>query len=419
MRRLLVVLSLAVLETPLVLAFGGSWPWRRLARPTAAPVALQAPVVIESRDTLRRGETLAELFGRQGLMGVNLVALLERSGLDPRRLRAGMVVDFRRTKGEARPHEALVRDGPDWRLALRQVAPDAWTTERRAIAWHSEVLRFEGDIRSSLYDALDEAIPDSLLDRGGRIRLAWELADVYAWSLDFSRDIQPGDRFAVLLERLVSEEGEVRQGRIYAADLLASGKHLHAIRFDTDAGPRYHDEQGNSLRRAFLRAPVEFRRISSNFSRSRRHPVLGIWRRHAGTDYSAPSGTPVMAAGLGVVVRAGRAGGYGNLLEIRHRSGITTRYAHLRGFARGVRRGTRVSQGQVIGYVGSTGLATAAHLHYEFLINGAPRDSRRVNLGNGEPVSPGLKPYFLVERDRLLAALGSAGPRPPSVSADH
>jgi murein DD-endopeptidase MepM/ murein hydrolase activator NlpD len=124
-----------------------------------------------------------------------------------------------------------------------------------------------------------------------------------------------------------------------------------------------------------------------------------------------------MAAGEGVVKRAGRAGGYGNLVEIRHRSGITTRYAHLRGFGRGIRSGTRVSQGQVIGYVGATGLASGPHLHYEFLVNGTPRDSRRVELGNGEPVAGSLKPYFLVERDRLREALGTAAPT-GSVIAD-
>jgi len=408
MRRLSILLSLAVLATAVVLAFGGRWPWQRLERRVESPVAIQLPAIIESRDTLRRGETLSELFGRQGLLGSHLVGMLEKAGLDPRRLRAGMVVNFRRTEGDSVPHEALVRTGVDSRLAIRRVSHDTWAAEQRPIAWRTEVLRFDGEIQTSLYDALDEAIPDSALDRGSRTQLAWQLADVYAWSIDFSRDIQPGDRFAVLLERLISEEGEVRQGRIYAAELLASGKHLSAFRFDTDQGARYYDESGNSLRKAFLRAPVEFRRISSNFSRSRYHPVLGVWRKHSGTDYSAASGTPVMAAGEGVVQRAGRAGGYGNLVEIRHRSGITTRYAHLRAFGRGIRAGTRVSQGRVIGYVGATGLASGPHLHYEFLVNGSPRDSRRIALGSGEPVVPALKPYFLVERDRLRAALGTA-----------
>jgi murein DD-endopeptidase MepM/ murein hydrolase activator NlpD len=190
-----------------------------------------------------------------------------------------------------------------------------------------------------------------------------------------------------------------------------SGRSLTAFRFDSAGRPAYFDSAGNSLRRAFLRAPVQFRRISSSFARSRYHPVLGISRRHEGTDYAANPGTPVMAAGDGVVTRAEWAGGYGKLVEVRHRSGIVTRYGHLRAFARGIRPGTRVSQGQVIGFVGSTGLATGPHLHYEFRVNGVARDARRISLGNGAPISPALRPAFERERERLSA--NGYGARPP------
>lgn len=425
MRRLSLPLALAVIVAALVFAFEGRWPWRRLETrtvPAVQAVAVEPAAVVETRDTLRRGETLGDLFGRQGLLRFDLVGLFERAGLDPRRLRAGLVVSFRRNPGDSLPSEAWVRAGPDLRLAVRRVSNDAWEAERRPIAWRSEVARVEGSITTSLYDAFDSAIPDSLLARGDRVRLAWELAEVYAWSVDFSRDIQPGDRFALLVERRISDEGEVRPGKLYAATLFNAGKQLNALRFETPDGVRYYDEDGNSLRRAFLRAPVEFRRISSNFSRRRYHPVLGVYRRHAGTDYSAPSGTPVMAAGDGVVVRAGFAGGYGRLVEIRHRNGIRTRYAHLRAFGRGIRAGARVTQSQVIGYVGASGLVTAAHLHYEFLVNGVPRDSRRIGLatlGNGEPIPGELRAVFIAERDRLFDALGTM-PRPQlaSVSAD-
>ena len=145
---------------------------------------------------------------------------------------------------------------------------------------------------------------------------------------------------------------------------------------------------------------MEFRRISSRFNRARMHPVLGYARRHEGTDYAADPGTPVMTAGDGTVESAGWSGGYGNLIVVRHRNGITTRYGHLRGFAAGVRSGARVSQGQVIGYVGSTGLSTGPHLHYEFRVNGAARDPSRIDLGNGEPIAPSLKRAF--DADRLL-----------------
>jgi murein DD-endopeptidase MepM/ murein hydrolase activator NlpD len=194
---------------------------------------------------------------------------------------------------------------------------------------------------------------------------------------------------------------------VLASDLTISGKSLTAFRFtpSTARSALYFDMDGGSLRRAFLRAPVEFRRISSNFAGARLHPVLGRVRRHQGTDYAARPGTPVMAAGDGVVLRAGWVGGYGNLIELRHINGITTRYGHLRGFARKVRRGARVEQGQVIGYVGATGLASGPHLHYEFRINGVAKDSRRVKIGGGAPVPKADRAAFEQVRDRLLASL--------------
>ncbi len=410
MRRLRFYLALAVVLAAVVLALSGRWPWRRLE--VTAPVALSGPVQVpihETSDTLRGGETLGDLFERQGLAAMELVRLFEDAGLDPRRLRAGLVIQFARPAGEDTPSQVSLRSGPTERLAVKRVA-NAWSAERHAVVWRTEVVRFEGPIGRSLYDALDESIPDDVLDPDNRVRLAWDLADVYAWSIDFNRDIQPGDRFAVLMEREISDEGEVRSGGILGADLLVSGKHLNAFRFEgQDGSTRYYDVDGNSLRRAFLRVPVEFRRISSSFSRSRFHPVLGIWRKHEGTDYAAASGTPVMAAGDGSVLRVGRAGGYGNLIEIRHRNGITTRYGHLRAFARGIHAGSRVEQGDIVGYVGATGLASGAHLHYEFRVNGVARDSRRVDLGGGEPLPAAFLPLFQRARDTLASALGEAG----------
>jgi murein DD-endopeptidase MepM/ murein hydrolase activator NlpD len=259
-------------------------------------------------------------------------------------------------------------------------------------------------------DALDEQVPDSSLGAGERVRLAWDLADTYMWQVDFTRDIREGDAYQVLIERLVSEEGEVRFGRILAADLRIAGKALPAFRFRNSRGAEsFYDQEGNSLTRAFLRAPLQFRRISSSFSRSRFHPVLNRYRSHQGTDYSATPGTPVMAAGNGKVLRAGRAGGYGNLIELSHANGVTTRYGHLRGFAGGIRTGVRVSQGQVIGYVGSTGLATGPHLHYEFRVNGVARDSRRVDIGEGEPVPAADRPAFERDREALAGQLYRQG----------
>jgi murein DD-endopeptidase MepM/ murein hydrolase activator NlpD len=390
-----------------VFALRGEWPWPRI--PEARPIVV-TQAFRRTSDTLRWGETLGDLFARQGLGALDLGRLAREVGLDLRRLRAGLVFHFRRSLDEVAPSEVVVRTGPGERLRLLRRA-DVWQFAREAVGWETEVIRLEGRITSSLYAALDQHVSDELLDGEQRVRLAWDLADVYAWSVDFSRETQPGDRFVVLIERRRSEEGEVRYGRVLAAALEGSGKPLLAFRFDAEGPDRFYDERGASLRRAFLRAPLSFRRISSNFSRSRFHPILRIQRRHAGTDYAAAPGTPVMAAGDGTVIQAGRSGGYGVLVEVRHPKGISTRYAHLRGLARGITPGRRVSQGEVIGYVGSTGLATAAHLHYEFLINGVPRDFRRVRLDGGTPVPSTLRATFEAERDRL-AGLLAVGPLP-------
>lgn len=371
----------------------------------AQAIASIAPLRVSRLDTLRSGETLSDLLVRQGLIPGNLISIFQRAGLDPRRLRAGLVLKFGRPAADTIPNEIRVRVSPTMRLALWR-DDSSWVAEPEQVQWRKEVMRFDGPIDNSLYEALDQQVAESVLDYENRVKLAWDLADVYAWSVDFNRDIQDGDRFTVLVERETSDEGEIRLGHILAADLLSSGKHLQAYRFDVPGeGSRYFDNNGNSLRRSFLRAPVEFRRIASGFSRSRFHPILGIWRRHQGTDYSAARGTPVEAAGDGIVTQAGWSGGYGNLVEVRHRNGITTRYGHLSGFASGVRVGERVTQGETIGFVGSTGLATGPHLHYEFRINGVARDSRRMDLGPGDPLPASLRPAFQSAQSRLIEQL--------------
>ena len=356
-------------------------------------------------DTLKRGETIGDLFARQGLNSLD-VGRLKDLGLDARRLRAGLVFNFRRATGSEEPSRVEVRTGPEERVRLeREEADTGWDLERETILWTHETVRVAGFIGSSLYAALDSAVPDEILEAGERMKLAWDLADVYAWSVDFTRDLQAGDRFAAVIERRVSPEGEIRYGRVLAASLELSGKTQTAFRFAQDGREGFYDAGGVSLRRAFLAAPVEFRRISSRFSRARFHPILRTYRMHAGIDYAAAAGTPVMAAGDGTVATAGWSGGYGLMVEIRHRSGVTTRYAHLRALGQGVSRGARISQGETIGYVGSTGLATAAHLHYEFRVNGAPQDPRRVRIEEGPPIAPAFRPAFEEQRDGYVRLL--------------
>lgn len=407
--RFRVVVSLLILGAALVFTARGQWPWRRLEAP---PVGLMAEAFTEQIDTLRSGETLSELFARQGVDELSSPGMTSRLGLDPRRVPAGLVFSFRKGPTDSAPSRVLVRIGPEQRLELKREEA-GWLAERQEILWTTQVERIDGPIDNSLYEALDAQVADQTLDGGERARLAWDLADVFAWQVDFSRDIRPGDHFTVAFERLVSEEGDVRLGRILAATLLIDGRNITGYRFEGANGrAAWYDAEGNSLHRAFLRAPVQFRRISSSFSRSRFHPILGYARRHEGTDYAAAPGTPVMAAGDGTVLHAGWSGGYGNLIEIRHRNGITTRYGHLRGFASGIHSGTVVTQGEVIGYVGSTGLASGPHLHYEFRVNGVARDTRSVSLGGGEPLPKASRVSFDAERSRLNAVLESPAEPP-------
>jgi murein DD-endopeptidase MepM/ murein hydrolase activator NlpD len=401
-RFLKVVLPILVLAAAATFALRGSWPWHRLQ--VAAPIVV-SHAFTESQDTLHQGETLSDLFARNGLGDSAITALTDSVHLDPRRLRPGVVFLFRQDMADSAPSRVEFRSSAENRISLGRTG-ESWNAESQPIAWRSETVRLEGGIDASLYDALDEQVSDQVLAQGERVRLAWDLADTYMWEVDFTRDIRPGDHFQVLMERLVSEDGEVRFGRILAAELKISGKDLAAFRFkDAEGQESFYDAAGNSLKRSFLRAPLQFRRISSGFTRSRYHPILNRFRAHQGTDYAAASGTPVMAAGNGTVVQAGRSGGYGNLIELRHANGITTRYGHLRGFASGIRVGARVSQGQVIGYVGSTGLATGPHLHYEFRVNGVAKDARRIDLGNGEPIRNADKPAFEQVRVALSALL--------------
>ncbi|HSB56113.1 MAG TPA: peptidoglycan DD-metalloendopeptidase family protein [Gemmatimonadales bacterium] len=393
--------SAAVLTGAGFFSLRGSWPWK--VEPVR-PVTVQE-LFSQTQDTLRRGETLSQLFIRNGFNGFQMSPSATAGIFEPRRLRPGLVFSFLRRTTDTIPTKVVVRLGPEQRVALHLVN-DGWWPEAEPVMWRAEPVTLSGRITTSLYDALDEEVSDSLLSLPDRIRLAWDLADIFAWQVDFSRDIRPGDHFRVLAERLISEEGEVRYGRVLAGDLAIGGASYDAYRFPgLDGTSSFYDGQGRSLRRAFLLAPVSFRRISSGFNRARLHPILGIVRKHEGMDFAADPGTPVMAAGDGVVTRDEWTGGYGNLVEIRHANGIVTRYGHLRDYAEGLSVGKHVSQGDVIGHVGSTGLATGPHLHYEFRVNGVSVDPHSADLGTGDPVPADRLRDFERERARLDAQL--------------
>jgi murein DD-endopeptidase MepM/ murein hydrolase activator NlpD len=372
-----------------------------------------APIVVtqaydEFADTLHRRETLSNVLARAGITGGDYASLLAATrALNPRRLRVGQAFVFRRVRQQPIPDRVMVRDSAARRIWLER-GDSGWVERVERIPWTSSRVRVAGVITSSLYEALDRSVGTDVLPSGERLALAWAIAEVYDWEVDFTRDIRPGDQFAVLIERLESPEGELRLGRVLAGRVEAAGQAYYAFAFEADSGRArsraFYDERGRSLRRAFLRTPVSFRRISSRFG-GRLHPVLKSWRNHHGIDYAANAGSPVRATADGLVTRAGRDGGYGNLVELRHVNGIRTRYGHLSGFAKGVRVGARVAQGETIGFVGSTGLSTGPHLHYEFLVNGRATNPQRRDMGTGQAVPAAVRGRFARARADLQAEL--------------
>jgi murein DD-endopeptidase MepM/ murein hydrolase activator NlpD len=237
-----------------------------------------------------------------------------------------------------------------------------------------------------------------------------ELANVFAYDIDFAQDIQPNDYFKVLFEEYFVNGVKVGNGPIVAAEFVNNGKQFQAIRYTDSTGQAsYYSPSGQSLRKAFIRTPVQFTRISSHFNLQRRHPILHKIRAHKGVDYAAPIGTPVKAAGQGKVVFVGQKSGYGNTIILQHGPKYSTLYAHLSKFAKSLRPGNTIRQGQIIGFVGKTGLASGPHLHYEFRINGVHHNPLTVALPQSEGVTAGEKSKFLAYANDLKRMMNYHG----------
>lgn len=356
----------------------------RLPAPTPGrPGELFVPSRWFQQDTLAPGETLTELLMRRGLTNPEAFDIIAASGLDPRRVPTGLTVEVSGDTAGTQVQEVRLFVGLDRVLRVTRV-DSQWVSHDTRIPWTTDTLLVRGVITSSLYEAVELGAKE-LLPAKARQELAWNIADIYEYRVDMSRELQQGDEVRVLFERQSLPSGAVRIGTVLAAGLQRAGTEVQAIRMDIDNGrSKYYDAQGRSLAASFLRSPVQFRRISSMFGR-RKHPVLGTWRAHQGMDYAAASGTPVRSIGDGVVVFSGRKGGYGNTVEVRHPNGYVTRYGHLSRFAEGVRSGARVNIEETIGYVGMTGLATGPHLHFEVLIGGVQKDPRRVLQATAGP----------------------------------
>ncbi len=371
---------------------------------------LDVPALETVREhSLRSGETLSEVFQRAGLGSADpgglLLALREK--IDPRRARPNTAVRVRRWRATNRLRAVDITLNADSTLRLNRV-PLGWRGEMLHTPTFVDTVSIAGQLASgaSLYSAV-MSHPGLDLPYREKESLVWELARIYGWELDFSHDMQPGDRFRVVYEREARPDGTSRAARVLVAEIENRQRTLPAVLFDPDGdgSNAYFDTEGRSLELAFLRYPVELPRITSNFDWRRYHPVLKRRRPHLGTDFGTGVGAPVRTTADGVIAFAGWDGGYGNLVKVRHGNGYETRYAHLSRFARGVRSGTRVKQGQVIGYSGATGMVTAAHLHYELRLHGQPRNPRTVRLPSSPPVSDALMPDFQRLCDERLPLL--------------
>jgi murein DD-endopeptidase MepM/ murein hydrolase activator NlpD len=354
-----------------------------------AQAVLAAPASYIREEQLQRGDTLAAFLGRLGIEDTQATRLVRTRALQA--LHTGTSVRAE-VAADGAPLSLSFLSG---RETLVTVAPqgESYRVTEAPAPLDTQVTMKSSVIRSSLFAATDAAgIPDGI---------AMQLADVFAGDVDFYRDLRKGDRFTVVYEVYLLRGRPVRAGRLLAAEFVNQGKTLRAIHFQSS----YYTPEGKSLRKAFLRYPLEFSRVSSGFG-MRRHPIFGAWRAHKGIDYAAPTGTRVRAVADGLVEFAGVKGGYGNVVILRHNGQYSTVYGHLSRIA--VRRGARVAQNDTIGLVGHSGWATGPHLHYEFRIAGEARNPASIAMPSAQPVSAQELGAFQALAQPLVARLDLA-----------
>jgi len=363
-------------------------------------------IVIDSltviKDEVRRNQSLSDILSHYNVSRsvIHQLAILSRPVFDVRRMRAGHNYTIMLSNDSI--HEVLYfiyEESPVSYIVYG--IHDSLFVSRGEKLLTRETREAGGVITSSLWNAM--------VENGTSPALAIELSEVYAWTIDFF-GIQRGDHYKVLYEELSVEGQSIGVGKVLAACFHHMGTDLYAFRFSYDDNTGYYDETGENLQRTFLKAPLRYRRISSKFSHSRMHPILKIRRPHLGVDYAADHGTPVQTIGDGTVIEKGwdKKGG-GNYLKIRHNSMYTTLYMHLAGFAKGLKTGSRVKQGDVIGYVGSTGLSTGPHLDFRFFKNGQPVDPLKVESPPADPVPEEFKEEFLRYADSLKVEINRIG----------
>lgn len=338
-------------------------------------------------ERVRPGDTLATLLQRLGVDDDEAASFIksDRVAYQFLQLKAGRIVQAKTDEdGEL---EQLIATLPDSNGApLKNIVisrqGDRFTAVESSAMLEKRIEMHSGEIRSSLFAATDAAqIPDNI---------ATQIVDMFSTNIDFASDLRRGDRFNVVYETFWQNGEYVRAGRVLAGEFVNNGVSYQSVWFEEpnskQGGGGYYTFDGKSLKKAFLKSPLEFSRISSGFS-GRIHPISGQWRQHQGVDFAAPTGTPIRASGDGVVDFIGVQGGYGNIVVLKHWNNYSTAYAHMSRFAASLKKGMKVNQGEVIGYVGTTGWSTGPHLHYEFRVNNEPRDPMAVDVPNMQPLA--------------------------------
>ena len=348
--------------------------------------------------TVASGDTLSTVFSRVGLDANALQEAIGSSKEAKRfgRLHVGQVLEFKLTAdGKLERLDSKLSDLES--ISLRR-SDNGFSFKRELVKPDVRTTYAHGVINSSLFLSAKRA--------GLSHSLTMDLANVFGYDIDFAQDIREGDEFEVIYEEHVVGNKQVGSGNILSARFTNRGKTYTAVRYTSKQGvTSYYNADGMSMRKAFIRTPVDFARISSKFSMGRRHPILNKIRAHKGVDYAAPRGTPIKAAGDGRIMLAGRRGGYGNTVIIQHGNSYRTLYGHMQGFAKGIRNGVSVKQGQIIGYIGTTGLSTGPHLHYEFQVNGRHVDPLSQKLPMADPIARNEKQRFLQQSKPLMARM--------------
>ena len=352
---------------------------------------------------IKKGDTFPTLLRRLQINDPLLIKFLSAKAIHKKlRLKAGNSVRaYINAQGKINKLLMLARNGK-----AMEVIPNESGFEIKPIELESRLLFGSGTIQSSLYRALDK--------NGIADELASEMADILASEIDFNRDIRNGARFSIVYSANFSDNTYISSGKIHALEFTNDGQEYKAYLFEDKDAKRsgYYKENGENIKNAFLRSPLKFSRVTSGFSNRRMHPVLKKWRAHKGIDYGAPTGTPIMAVSKGRIRYIGTKGAYGRFIEIRHQNGVSTRYAHLSKYAKKLKKGSKIEQGQIIGYVGKSGMATGPHLHYEFLVNGRQVDPSKAVTPPGPPIGPDRKHEFDLKTASAKAMLTRLGAFP-------